>query len=187
MNKKMRLVIASLLAVGFFVGCTGDAGTSTPAVVTINATQAVDETAFDAGTGAITKETTIKAGDTGTKMVLSEGTVFKDASGKRVTKAPVAEVIVKKSETKATTTINFEVDGKKVTPTESVVISVPAPKGAKAGDRVQIEVPDDGSITKKLIIVIVKPDGTVDIRVFPKAFEKTIVIIVEIRKDTSTN
>ena len=187
MNKRMRLLIASLMAVGFFVGCSGDADTTTPAVVKTEAKQAIDTTAFNADTGAVTKDTTIKAGNTGTTMALTSGTVFQDASGNAIKKAPVADVVVKKSATKATTTIKFEVDGKKVIPTESVVISVPAPKGAKAGDTVQIEVPDDGSITQKLIFVVVNADGTVNVRVFPKAFEKTIVIIVEIKKDSSTN
>ena len=175
------------MAVGFFVGCSGDADTTTPAVVKTEATQAIDPKAFDATTGAVTKDTTIKAGNTGTTMALTSGTVFRDASGTVITKAPVADVVVKKSATKSTTTIKFEVDGKKVIPTESVVISVPAPKGAKAGDTVQIEVPDDGSITQKLIFVVVNADGTVNVRVFPKAFEKTIVIIVEVKKDSSTN
>jgi len=188
MNKRMRLLIASLMAVGFFVGCSGDADTTTPAVVkTEVTTPPIDATAFSADTGAVTKDITIKAGNTGTKLALTSGTVFQDASGNVITKAPVADVVVKKSATKATTTIKFEVDGKKVIPTESVVISVPAPKGAKAGDTVQIEVPDDGSITQKLIFVVVNADGTVNVRVFPKAFEKTIVIIVEIKKDSSTN
>jgi len=188
MKKTVRLAIASLLAIGLFVGCDGDATSSTtPAVVTTQATQAIDAAAFDATTGAVTTETPIEAGTTGTTMTIPAGTVLQDIDGNPITKAPSLEVKAEKSETEASTTINFEVDGKKVIPTESVVFSVPAPAGSKAGDTVQIEVPDDGSITQKLIFVVVKADGTVDIRVFPKAFEKEIVIVVKVKVDNSTN
>ena len=188
MKKTMRLVIASLLAIGLFVGCTGDAdSSSTPAVVKTEAVQVMDATAFDATTGGVTKETPIKAGDTGTTMTLSEGTVLQDIDGNPITKAPTAEVKVEKSETEAKTTLNFEVDGKKVIPTEPIVVSIPAPAGAKAGDTVQIEVPDDGSITEKLIFVVVNKDGTVNVRIFPKAFKKAIVLVVKVKVDNSTN
>ena len=184
----MRLLIASVLAIGLFVGCTGDAGSSTkPAVVKTEATQAIDATAFDTSTGAVTEETEIKAGDTGASMAISEGTVLQDIDGNPITKAPTTEVKVEKSETEAKTTLNFEVDGKKVIPTEPVVMSVPAPAGSKAGDTVQIEVDDGIESTQKLIFVIVKADGTVDVRIFPKAFKKAIVIVVKVKTDTSTN
>jgi hypothetical protein len=187
MKKTIRLAIASLLAIGAFVGCDGDAGSTTPAVVTTEATEALDATAFDASTGGVTTETPITAGSTGTTMTIPAGTVLQDVDGNPITKAPSLEVKAEKSATEAKTTLNFEVDGKKVIPTESVVMSVPAPAGAKAGDTVQIEVPDDGSITQKLILVIVKADGTVDIRIFPKAFKKTIVIVVKVIVDSSTD
>jgi hypothetical protein len=189
MRKTMKLVVASLIAVGFFVGCNGDAGTSTPAVVKTEATQAIDATAFDATTGAVTKETEIEAGNTGAAMAIPAGTVLQDIDGNPITKAPTLEVVAEKSETAATTTLNFEVDGKKVIPTESVVMSVPAPAGAKAGDTVQIEVDDGIEATQKLIFVIVKADGTVDVRIFPRAFKKTIVIVVKVKAkvDNSTN
>jgi len=188
MKKTMKLAMASLLAIGLFVGCTGDAGSSsTPSVVKTEATQAIDSTAFDTATGAVTTETAIEAGTTGTTMSIPAGTVLQDIDGNPITKAPTLEVKAEKSETEAKTTLNFEVDGKKVIPTESVVFSVPAPAGSKAGDTVQIEVPDDGSITQKLIFVLVKADGTVDIRIFPAAFKKAIVIVVKVKTDTSTN
>lgn len=188
MRKTMKLVIASLIAVGFFVGCNGDAGSSsTPDVVTTEAKTVIDATAFDTATGAVTKETPIEAGNTGSTMTIPAGTVLQDIEGNPITKAPTLEVVAEKSTTEAKTTLNFELDGKKVIPTESVVISVPAPAGAKPGDIVQIEVPNDGSITQKLIFVLVKADGTVDVRIFPAAFKKTIVIIVKVKTDTSTN
>ena len=188
MKKTIRLLIASILAIGLFVGCTGDAD-STPAVVKTEAVQVMDTAAFDATTGAVTKETPIKAGNTGTTMTLSEGTVLQDIDGNPITKAPTAEVKVEKSETETKTTLNFKVDGKRVIPTEPVVMSVPAPAGAKAGDPVQIDVPDGIESTQKLIFVLVKSDGTVDIRIFPKAFKKAIVIVVKVKVkvDSSTN
>jgi len=188
MKKTTKLLIVSILAIGLFVGCTGEAS-STPTVVKIEATQAIDVTAFDSnGTGAVTKNTEIKAGNTGATMAISEGTVLEDIEGNAIQEAPTAKVKVEKSATKVKTTLNFETaDGKKVIPAESVVMSVPAPTGAKPGDKVKIEVPDDGTITQKFITIIVKADGTVDIRIFPKAFKKTIVIVVLIIVDNSTN
>ena len=186
MKKTMRLAVASLLAIGLFVGCDGEATSSAPVVKT-EAVQAISTDAFNADTGAVAEETPIEAGKTGTTMTIPAGTVLQDVDGNAITKAPSLEVKAEKSATEASTTINFEVNGKKVVPTESVVFSVPAPAGSKAGDTVQIEVPDDGSITQKLIFVVVKADGTVDVRVFPKAFKKTIVIVVQVKVDTSTN
>ena len=177
MKKTMRLAIASLLAIGLFVGCTGDAGTTAPAVVTTSGSVELNTSVTD---------TPIKVGDSGVAMTIAEGTTFTDTEGNALTKAPTAEVKAEKSETEAKTTIDFKVDGKRVIPTESVVMSVPAPAGAKAGDTVQIEVPDDGSI-QKLIFVVVKADGTVDIRIFPAAFKKAIVIVVQVKVDASTN
>jgi Cu/Zn superoxide dismutase len=187
MKKTIRLAIGLLLAVGLFTGCDGDVTSSTPTVITTEAIAVIDTNVFDTATGAVTTETAIEAGDTGTTMSIPAGTVLQDIDGNPITEAPSLEVKAEKSATEASTTINFEVDGKKVVPTESVVFSVPAPDGAKAGDIVQIEVPDDGSITQKLIFVLVKADGTVDIRVFPAAFTKTIIIVVKVQADNSTN
>jgi len=143
---------------------------------------------FDVSTGAVTEDVKIESSKTGTTMEIASGTVFQDAEGNAITEAPKAEVVVEKSTSEAKTVIDFTTaDGTKVIPTESVVISVPAPEGAKAGDTVQIEVPDDGSIQSKLIFVVVKADGTVDVRVFPSAFRKTIVIVVKTKTDNSTN
>jgi hypothetical protein len=186
MKNITKLLLAS--AIALFMGCDGDAGTTTPAVVKTNDSVSVATTSFDANTGALTEDVKIESSKTGTTMAIASGTVFQDEDGNAIKEAPKAEVAVEKSKSSAKTTIDFTTsDGKKVIPTESVVISVPAPAGAKPGDTVQIEVPDDGSITAKLILVIVNADGTVNIRVFPKAFKKTIVIIVEIKVDNSTN
>ena len=187
MKKTMKLAMASLLAIGLFVGCVGEVGTDKPAVIKTSGTEAIDSTAFDTTTGGVTKDTDIKAGDTGTTMSIPAGTVLQDIDDNPITKAPTLEVKAEKSETKAKTTLNFEVDGKKVIPTEPVVFSVPAPTGSKAGDEVQIEVDDGIESTQKLIFVIVKADGTVDIRIFPRAFKKAIVIVVKVKTDTSTN
>lgn len=181
----MKLLIGLLITMGLFFGCGN--GNSKSSTETIKATQAMDETAFDSETGAVKSDTDIKAGKSGVVMSIPEGTVLQDEDGKPITKAPTAEVKTEIDSKKAKTTIDFKVDGKIVIPTESVVISVPAPKGAKPGDEVEIEVPDDGSIQQKIILVIVNADGTVNIRVFPKAFKKRIVIVVMIKRDKSTN
>ena len=180
----MKPLIGLVVTMGLFFGCNGNSKSSTE---TTKATQVMDATAFDSATGAVTSDTDIKAGKTGVVMNIPSGTVLQDENGNPITKAPTTDVKVEKDSKKATTTLDFTVDGKRVIPTEPIVISVPAPKGAKAGDEVEIKVPDDGSIQEKLIIVIVKSDGTVDIRVFPKAFKKIIVIIVMIKTDKSTN
>ncbi len=185
---KMKRLVGLLITIGLFFGCGGN---NTSSVETTKATQVMDENAFNSDTGAVTKDTKITAGETGVVMNISEGTVFQDIDGNPITKAPTTEVVTEKDEKEAKATLNFEVDGKKVIPTESVVISVPAPAGSKDGDRVQIEVPDDGSITEKsnisqkLIFLIVQ-NGKINIRVFPNAFKKAIVIVVMVI-DESTN
>lgn len=183
--KKFIVLLATVVAIGLFSGCIGDSSSS--GVVKTDGSSEMNSTSFDETTGAVTKATEIKVGNTNTSMNISEGTVLQDEDGNPITKAPTLKVNNEKDSKEAKTTLDFNVDGKKVIPTEPVVVSVPAPAGAKAGDRVQIEVPDDGSITNKLIFVIVKADGTIDIRLFPKAFRKKIVIVVVIIKDKSTN
>ena len=184
MKNITKLLLAS--AIALFIGCDGEVS-STPTVVKTNAVQTLDTTKFNAGTGAVTEDVEIVAGNgTDTTMKISDGTVFRDENNNTITKAPEAKVAVEKTATEAKTTIDFTSDGKKVIPTESVVISVPAPTGAKPGDEVQIEVGDD-KITAKLIYVTVKADGTVDIRVFPSVFGNKIVIVVKKKVDSSTN
>jgi len=80
---------------------------------------------------------------------------------------------------------------KKVIPTQPIVVSLPAPTGAKPGDSVQLEVPDGVTankmeVSQKLITVIVKADGTVDITVFPDVLRNLLVIVIIIA-DQSTN
>jgi len=185
MKKTIRLTIV-LFAIGLFLGCSGD--TNSPSVVKREANIELNTTALDLSTGGITKDTEIKVANTGITMVISEGTVLQDIDGNSITKAPTVGVKSEKGNIEAKTTLNFEVDGKKVIPTEPVLLSLPAPSGSKAGDIVQIEAPDDGSITQKLIFLVVKADGTVDIRIFPRVFKRgLIIIIVFLKTDTSTN
>jgi hypothetical protein len=189
MKNITKLLLAS--AIALFMGCDGDAGTT--AVVKTNDSVFMATTYFDVNTGAVTKDVNISSETTGTTMFILDGTVLRDKdSNNTIKEVPKAEIAVEKSKSSAKTTIDFTTsDGNRVIPLGFVVISIPAPAGAKPGDTVQINVPDDDSITitEKLIFVIVKADGTVDIRVFSKAFEKTIVIIVEIevQVDDSTN
>ena len=189
----MKPLIGLVVTMGLFFGCNGNSKSSTE---TTKATQAMDEAVFDSATGAVKKETDIKAGKTGVVMSIPEGTVLQDIDGNPITKAPTATVKTEKDTKEAKTTIDFTVDGKRVIPTEPVVISIPAPKGAKPGDTVQIEVPDDGSISEKsleskiqqkLVFFIINANGTIDIRVFPNAFKNQIVLVVIIKTDNSTN
>jgi hypothetical protein len=186
MKKTIRLLLASLLAIGAFVGCDGEVGPKEPVVVTTAGEVTMDSSAIQ--NGIIAEPITTLDTKTNVAMTIPGSTTltFKD-DDTEVTTAPTTKTEVKQSTEKATTTINFEAEGRKVIPSNPVIVSVPAPAGSKAGDTVQIEVPDDGSITQKLIFVIVKADGTVDVTILPKAFEKTIIIVVKVKVDNSTN
>jgi hypothetical protein len=192
MKKTIRLAIASLLAIGAFIGCDGDAGPKAPVVVTTTGEVAIDSTKI---TDGITNET-VTTVDTKTNvaMTIPESTKLTFEDGTEVTTAPTTKTEVKKSTEKATTTLNFEVDGKKVIPSNPVTVSVPAPEGAVPGTLVNIEVPDNGNFSKssarvgfKFISVKVKSDGTVSITIKPDAFRKVIVIVVVVIRDSSTN
>jgi len=185
MKKTIKLAMVSLLAILLFVGCVGDVGYS---VVKTEATIELNASEFDLATGTVTKDIEIKAGNTGTTMSIPAETVLHDIDGEPITTVPTLEVKVEKSVRKSKTTFNFETESKKVIPTESVVFSVVAPTGAKVGEEVQIEVDDGIESTQKLILVIVKADGTVDIRIFPRVFKRgLIVIVVKLKIDISTN
>lgn len=180
--------MVSILAIGL-AGCSWDSdGALKSKVVKTESTVTLNE--FDVATGAVTKDTELSSKETGTSMTLSEGTVLKDEDGNPITKAPRLKVNVAESERDAKTTLDFSVDGKRVIPTEPVMISLPAPAGAKPGDSVEMEVPDDGSIdnvSSKMMVFIVDAKGKINIRLFPNAFKHIIVIVVKLKQDNSTN
>ena len=187
--KSIVLVMSTMV----LVGC-GSSGTSGVYLKTSTETEAISSDSFDTETGAVTEDTTISVGDdkdTETKIEVSEGTQFTDENGDVVTKAPTAKVEVEKKQDESTTELDFSVDGKKVIPTEPITVSVQAPEGAKAGDEVEIEVPEGikPANMQKLILVIVNADGTVSINIMPYVFRNhtVIAIIVKIKKDDSTN
>jgi len=187
MKKTTKLIMTVLMAMGLLVGCGNTVSTSNE--TTTEAVQVLDPNAFDATTGAVTADTEIVAGETGTTIAIAEGTVFQDSEGNPVTQAPSAAVTVTESNTEATTNIEFKVDGETVIPSEPVTLSIPAPNGAQPGDEVQVEVPDGVSVAKvqqKLIFVVVGADGTINITVLPEVFQGHLVIVV-VLPDASTN
>ena len=121
--------------------------------------------------GKIVKDTTVKVGDKGTEVTLSEGTQFMDASGKVITTAPILHI--------KDGTIYFATsDGTKVIPTKSIVVTLPTDK--KEGETVDVKTPN-GTET-----VVVDKNGNVEVTVQPESFEKSNEIEVIII-DRSTN
>jgi hypothetical protein len=189
---KLMILTVGLLSLA---GC--GSSSSSPSEVKSDVTKEISTDSFETTTGVITKETIIVVGeskDTETTIKISEGTQFVDSeSGEVITEVPRVHVTTTKSSQESLTTIIFETsDGKKVIPSEPITVSVPAPAGAKPGDRVQIKVPDDGGIkaakiNQKLIIAIVKSDGTIEIVIDPDQFKGQVIIIIIFEEEKKPN
>jgi len=185
-----------ILAIGLlsFIGC-GSSSSSSPSVTESEVTKEISRDSFDNTTGVITDETTMTMGEskeTATTINISEGTQFiSSKSGEVVNDIPSVKVTTTKKSKESSTTIGFETaDGKKVIPTEPITASIPAPAGAKTGDRVQIEVPNGikaAKMSQKLITVTVKLDGTIEIVIDPDQFKNQFVIRIIVELDEATN
>jgi len=175
-NKFFKLLVIGTM---FFLSGCGSSG-KTPTTIVAETTTPIPTENIDGG--VVIKETTIpvKAND-GTKLAtvtLAPGTEFQDENGNPITETPNLAVKVKKS-TKTQAEINLATkDGKKIIPTEPINISIAAPAGVKAGDKVKIDVPEGVNVgTEKLTIFIVGNDGFIHLSIAPKVFKTNYIII----------
>jgi len=182
---KMFKLFILTMNILFFVGCGG--GSSNKVIKEVSSN-------IDTTTGAISEDIVVEIGDNSDKQTsikIPEGTEFIDIESNKTINVPNIKATLVKDLNRGSSTISFEYNGKKVIPTQPIVVSLPAPTGAKPGDSVQLEVPDGVTankmeVSQKLITVIVKADGTVDITVFPDVLRNLLVIVIIIA-DQSTN
>ena len=186
-NKLIKIII---VAIGAFIliGCGGNNTNTTKTTGSIT----VSTETFDEDTGAITQNTTLDIGNTQTTVALSEGTVFIDEDNNTISEPPQAKANVTRTQTTTTSELQLSTaQGDRIIPSEPLRVSVPAPIGARVGDRVRIEVPDGiKSVTKmeKIITAIVNPNNTVDIMIEPTVFRNFNTIPIVIKTfDYSTN
>lgn len=182
MTKKLRIVLGILVIIGLFSGCNESSNLNVENVK--NSTE-LNSNQFEGG--STTEDVAINMGETGVVMHLENDTEFKDKEGITVTEAPTVKVEVNKNIVQTTTKINFQANGEDVIPNKAVSLNIPVPQGAKAGDKVKLELSTDNSTAKKLIVVTVKLDGTITITVDPQQFAGQFVVRIDIEQDNSTN
>jgi len=186
---KTTFLVASAL---LFIGCLGDNTSSSP--IKSEVTEILPTNSIDSTTGAISEDITISIGEdkvTQTKINLSEGTQFiNQASKDTISETPSIKVSVSNDFKESSTELSFTTsDNEKITPTEPIRVSVPAPRGALPGEIVGVEMPNSISNSKRLekvIFITVKADGTVDVVINEDLFQGLLIIIVRV-ENRSTN
>jgi len=185
MKKQIVNTFVSLVTVVIFmVGCGG----SSSATPTASSTQAEVSNPIPTAnieSGEVSTDTVIpvKAKDGKTELAtvtLVAGTKFTNSTtNETITETPKLVVKAEKS-TEARTEVSFILDdGTKVIPTEPVKISIPAPAGAKAGDKVEIDVADGITAdTSKLTLFMVGNDGRISLFIAPRVFRGANVYVV---------
>jgi len=179
MKKTIKLAMASLLAIGLFVGCSGDAGTDKPVSVVTSGNVEINTSVTD---------TPVAIGESGAEIQIAEGTTFINSAGDAVD-APKIEATVEATAEKTSTTIDLG----GVRPTEPMIISVPAPSNSKEGETVSIDAPEGSkSLSKKVNARVVKVGRKLIVRVLilAEAFATKITLTVtqlDTQLDTSTD
>jgi len=193
MNYLNFLKMTFLVAGAFLLtGCLGENTLDSP--VKSEVTETLPINSMDRTTGAISEDITISIGEdkvTQTKINLSEGTQFiNQASKDTVSETPSIKVSVSNDFKESSTELSFSTsDNEKITPTEPIRVSLPAPMGALTGERVAVEIANSISTAKRLekvIFITVKADGTVDVVINEDLFQGLLIIIIRI-EDRSTN
>jgi len=193
MNYLNFLKMTFLVAGAFLLtGCLGENTSDSP--VKSEVTETLPINSMDRTTGAISEDITISIGEdkvTQTKINLSEGTQFiNQASKDTVSETPSIKVSVSNDFKESSTELSFSTsDNEKITPTEPIRVSLPAPMGALTGERVAVEIANSISTAKRLekvIFITVKADGTVDVVINEDLFQGLLIIIIRI-EDRSTN
>nr|MCH9740008.1 hypothetical protein [Campylobacterota bacterium] len=160
----------------------------------------LDEEEFSDGVVQHDIEIPVESNDVVVSIInVSEGTQFLDSDGEVVTEAPKLVMLQRQSSSTTTTTeestttniakneFSFVTEeGEKLVPTEPVTIAMAAPAGAKPGEKVRVEMPDDGvekaEGQEKLTFFIVDANGNINVVVFPQAFETLDVVVIIIER-----
>lgn len=211
MTKKTIVSLVSIIAIStLMIGCGGSSST-TPAVtepvadtgVIAGQTQTdnttLDATQINAGTVSKDIELVVETVDKAatSTATIKAGTQFLDANGDILADVVPKIALTQKKGESATATettksvqteINFtDANGNKITPTQAVEVKVKAPEGSKAGDEVQLSIPDaaeKGTGQQKLVIFIVDANGFLTVRILPDAFKNLTVIVIIVEKRT---
>ena len=156
--------------------------------------------------GVVKKDVKVVAqSENGTKAVetvIPEGTEFQNTKGEIVTTPPVIAVVQKESVEEVVsngkvTTKNVvkselkmvDANGEKIIPSKPIKVTMKAPTGTKAGDKVKVDIPNGATVNKKanqekLIVVVVGSDGNINIMINPNVFKTLSVIVIFIEKSS---
>jgi hypothetical protein len=181
--KRETIQLFFTLLISFFIfGCnSNDDCDCTPNVIA-EVNETIAEADFEQG--VITNDTTIEIKTEDKELLstitLTEDTQFEDENGVAVTETPILVVESSKKETESTSEIKFvNSDGETLIPTKPFKVAIKAPAGAKPGDRVQIEVPDDvNTQIQKFIIRVVQQNGFIILTITITEYKKTTTIVV---------
>lgn len=180
MRKQIVSTFVSIVTVALLmVGCGSSSEIQTSAQIS-EAIPAANIEGGEVSTDTVIPVTTSNGTTKLATVTLSAGTKFTNATtGEIITETPKLAVKAEKSK-EAKTEISFILpDGTKLIPTEPVKVSIPAPEGAKPGDKVEIDVADGITAgTSKLTVFIVQPNGRISIVIAPRVFKGSNVYVV---------
>lgn len=181
MNRKIIQIFYILLVSSFVIGCNSDDDCNCSSTVMAELNESISETNFQEG--LIIKETTIEIKSEDKELLstvtVKEDTQFEDINGVAITETPILVVKTTKEEDTSTSIIKFNaIGGEPVTPTKSFKVGMKAPAGAKTGDRVKVEVPNEGNTQiQKTIIRIVDANGFVFFEITINDRKNSVVLI----------
>jgi len=136
------------------------------------------------------------------EAVIPEETVFENEHGEPIDTVPVIHITQKEVLEKDVKESKFSIrnrskveikiedyKGKRVIPSKPLKVTLKAPKEAKAGDKVRVEIPDgaviedkDNNLKEKLIVAVVSSDGYIHVKIFPEVFKKVTVVVIIVEK-----
>jgi len=194
-------ILAIFIALFFIAGC-GDGSScdlssnsranqnSDNLTKTVDKNVSIPQDSFSSG--KVTKETVIPIKNDKNEEVVNaiipEETEFQDINGTKITEPPKIEVIQEENSNTVQTKLNIiDEKGNKVIPTKPINLKVKAPSGTKAGDEVQVVIPDGAQIiekmnAEKIVYPTVGKDGFIKIKIEPIVFKKVNIIKIAISK-----
>ncbi len=170
----LRNILVNILIL-VFIGCGSSSNTNSNdnGVVSSEYKLVNSEISED---GTVKKDIEVDLADK-TKLKLPEGTKLTNEDGDYVSTSPIVKLFKYDS---GKIELKFEDEnGNKLVPTEPVEVSIKAPDGAKAGDKVKLDVPsaeDKQKRQNKLTLYIVDANGYLNVLIFPDIFKKFNVV-----------
>jgi len=213
MTKIKKLVYVGLFGVLFINGCGGNSNHSIKDESNLESnvvSSAIEKIKLDGvseGVAIDKIEVKIesKNGEDVVKTIIPEETGFKYGNGELLDNPPIITISQEESMEKRAKDGKFEVvdiqkveislkdvDGKKVIPSNPINVTFKAPKEAKLGDKIKIDIPygvdlKGNSVLNKVTDTVVQDNGYISTTISSETFENTNLVVIEAQKTLLSN